>query len=98
MRNINLKTFCFLQRLQRNRHGEYFQSSLTAVIRFITLRNLSNESFSLAYQSYGEVQDTKVKMIEPVLVIHGMIGSKRNWHSFCKSYSELSKRQVRKRC
>ena len=31
----------------------------------------------------------------PILVIHGMLGLKKNWHTFCKSYSEQSGKQVR---
>jgi fluoride ion exporter CrcB/FEX len=55
-------------------------------------RHLSGQSFVLAHQSY----ETKESQNEdtPVLIIHGMLGSKKNWHSFSKSYSEQTDKRV----
>lgn len=51
--------------------------------------NQIDQSFALSCQKYeGQSKGS------PVLVIHGMLGSKKNWHTFCKTYSEQSGRQV----
>ena len=59
----------------------------------IFARRLSNQSFVLAHENYEakESQDDDT----PVLVIHGMLGSKKNWHSFCKSYHQQTGKRVR---
>ena len=53
--------------------------------------NASNGSFPLAYEEYeGDTQEGG----NPILVLHGMLGSKKNWHSFCKSYNARTGTQV----
>lgn len=61
------------------------------VISGIFSRHSSTESFALAHQMY---EGDKLNKSSPVLVIHGMLGSKKNWHSFCKSYSQRYGRKV----
>ena len=52
-----------------------------------------NQSFALAHQTYeGNESQSEGS---PILVIHGMLGLKKNWHTFCKSYSEQTGKQVR---
>ena len=44
---------------------------------------------TLAYQKYEAKSEGT-----PLLVIHGLFGSKRNWTTFCKAYNELTGREV----
>ena len=50
-------------------------------------RSASNKSFPLAHESYPGSEDQNEEKNSPVLVIHGMLGSKKNWHTFCRTYS-----------
>ena len=56
-------------------------------------RSLSNQSFVLARENYEAKESQNDDT--PVLVIHGMLGSKKNWHSFCKSYNNQTGKRVR---
>lgn len=81
----------------------WFHPQRAPVFRFKTVKppsaiicarfsqDVSNQSFVLAHQNYEATQLTDSS---PTLVVHGMLGSKRNWHTFCKSYNEQTGKQV----
>ena len=57
-------------------------------------QSASNVSFALAHENYAGREGEHEGKNSPVLVVHGMLGSKKNWHSFCKNYSKQTGIQV----
>ena len=60
----------------------------------LSRRSASNVSFALAHENYAGREGEHEGKNSPVLVVHGMLGSKKNWHSFCKNHSKQTGIQV----
>ena len=72
------------------RLSRYFFGVLSRRFR----RSASNVSFALAHENYAGSEGKHEGKNSPVLVVHGMLGSKKNWHSFCKNHSKQTGIQV----
>lgn len=48
----------------------------------------------LAYTSYESVKNNEEDAREPVIIMHGLFGSKNNWNSLSKAIHEKTKRKV----
>lgn len=53
------------------------------------VRTLTSKAVGLAYERYEPKSDST-----PLLVIHGLFGSKRNWGTFCRTYNEMTGREI----
>lgn len=50
--------------------------------------------FSLAFSSYNPSKIQTNVETSPILILHGLLGSRNNWNSLSKSIAEKTKRQV----
>lgn len=48
----------------------------------------------LAYTSYESVKELKQDVKEPIIIMHGLFGSKNNWNSLSKTIHQKTKRKV----
>ncbi|XP_012215498.2 sn-1-specific diacylglycerol lipase ABHD11 [Linepithema humile] len=55
---------------------------------------LSNVPVKLAYASYESVNGTEQDAKQPIMIMHGLFGSKNNWNSLSKAIHQKTKRKV----
>lgn len=48
----------------------------------------------LAYTSYESVKDNEQDAKDPIIIMHGLFGSKNNWNSLSKAIHEKTNRKV----
>lgn len=48
----------------------------------------------LAYTSYESVKEHEQDVKEPIIIMHGLFGSKNNWNSLSKAIHQKTKRKV----
>ena len=49
----------------------------------------------LAYTSYESTKDDEQQKLAPILIMHGLFGSKNNWNTLSKAIHQSTKRKVR---
>ena len=69
--------------------SELLFNKLTEKMKSHVVRTLTSKAVGLAYERYEPNSDGT-----PLLVIHGLFGSKRNWETFCRTYNEMTGREV----
>lgn len=64
--------------------------------RHLCITNVSrSNSVNLSFQSYESAPaEGEQKRKSPVLILHGLLGSKNNWHSIGKELNELTGRKI----
>ncbi|XP_047349086.1 protein ABHD11 isoform X2 [Vespa velutina] len=72
---------------------------VSSVLRFLsTYKTLNNsnivEPVKLAYASYESMKENSNVTIHPIVIMHGLFGSKNNWNSLSKAIHQKSQRKV----
>nr|XP_050847965.1 protein ABHD11 isoform X3 [Vespula vulgaris] len=72
---------------------------LSPVLRLLsTYKTLNNSSIAepvkLAYASYESMKENLNLTINPIVIMHGLFGSKNNWNSLSKAIHQKSQRKV----
>ncbi|KAF7406497.1 hypothetical protein HZH68_005866 [Vespula germanica] len=72
---------------------------LSPVLRLLsTYKTLNNSSIAepvkLAYASYESMKENLNLTINPIVIMHGLFGSKNNWNSLSKAIHQNSQRKV----
>ncbi|KAJ8956242.1 hypothetical protein NQ318_014974 [Aromia moschata] len=69
---------------------KYKRQNLSHSLR--NVKNLSNaetlEPVKLAYATYESTESNQGSRASPLLILHGLFGSKGNWNSICKVYQQ----------
>lgn len=55
-----------------------------------TASNSSNRPINMAYASYETTHSTDYDKTPPIILMHGLFGSKSNWNSLCKAILKKS--------
>lgn len=67
------------------------------ILSVITQRYVStsdSETVDLAYASYEATSDSKDSSLPPLVILHGLLGSKNNWNSMSKAIHKKTGRKV----
>lgn len=72
---------------------------VSSVLRFLsTYKTLNNstivEPVKLAYASYESMKENNNVTIHPIVIMHGLFGSKNNWNSLSKVIHQKTQRKV----
>lgn len=88
MFNNSLRTsHCYLAKLHERPLEQVFKYSRTALSQKI-------DPVNLAYASYESTKSTNKDEIQPPLLVnHGLFGSKANWNSLCKVFHQQTSPQ-----
>ncbi|CAH0549409.1 unnamed protein product [Brassicogethes aeneus] len=68
----------------------------TKHLRTLSSRTEILEPVKLSYATYEDTKIDENEMLPPLVVLHGLFGSKSNWASLCKAYQQklLPKRKI----
>ncbi|CAH2266218.1 jg17804 [Pararge aegeria aegeria] len=58
--------------------------------RVIIVKNIGRSAVDLAYKVHGTLESSE----EPVVIIHGLLGSKKNWESMSKKINTATQKTV----
>lgn len=77
----------------------FFFLNLCLILTRIFILNLfywfsRNVPVKLAYASYESVNETEQDSKQPIMIMHGLFGSKNNWNSLSKAIHQRTKRKV----
>lgn len=80
-------------RIQCFASSSYIVPRLTCT-KYLHSNSLSAAPVKLAYASYETMNETKESSKRPVMIMHGLFGSKNNWNSLSKAVHQQTDRKV----
>lgn len=75
-------------------HNLSNSSKLISITRLLSATSENAETVDLAYASYESTADDESSSRPPLVILHGLLGSKNNWNSMSKAIHRTTGRKV----